>query len=165
MNARWRDERGLTLTEVMIVAAIGLLVLLGLGGFYLNSQATWLDASSKTITQREATLVTEAIVDRVRTSNEVRVNLIPDAEHVQLELYNAPGAPAAAWIFWFDPTDSLIHQGTSMVSDDRGAMHASKVTRFRVTAGDSALAVITLRLRAATGQQVELSTSALLRNR
>ena len=40
MNARWRDERGLTLTEVMIVAAIGLLVLLGLGGFYLNSQAT-----------------------------------------------------------------------------------------------------------------------------
>ena len=44
MRLRPLDERGLTLTEVAIVGVIGVLVLLGLGGFYLNSQATWLDA-------------------------------------------------------------------------------------------------------------------------
>lgn len=165
MNPRWRDESGLTLTEVTIVAAIGLLVLLGLGGFYLNSQATWLDASSKTITQREATLVAEAILDRARTSSRARVNLVPDAEHAQLELYAPGNNVSPAWMFWFDPTDSLIHQGSNPANDDRGAMHASKALRFRVASSDSALAEVTLRLRAATGQQVEISTTAMLRNK
>lgn len=165
MSARWRDERGLTLTEVTIVAAIGLLVLLGLGGFYLNSQATWLDASSKTITQREATLIAEAIADRARTSSRARINLVPDAEHGQLELYAPGNNLSPAWMFWFDPTDSLIHQGTNPANDDRGAMNSSKVMRFRVASSDSALAELTLRLRAATGQQVEISTSIMLRNK
>jgi hypothetical protein len=164
MTIRPLDERGLTLTEVTIVAAIGLLVLLGLGGFYLNSQATWLDASSKTITQREATLVAEAIADSARRSASATAIPFPDADHGQIALYDFNDLTTPYWYFWWDGADSLIHQGPNPATGDRGAMHASKAERFRVVLNDSALVEIALRLRAATGQRVELTTSSMLRN-
>ena len=163
MTTRAHAERGLTLTEVTIVAAIGLLVLMGLGGFYLNSQATWLDASSKTITQREATLVTEAISENARLGAKATVIPLPDLDHGQIALYRLAD-PTPYWYYWWDAADSLIHQGPNPATDDRGAMHASKAERFRVVVNDSALVEVELRLRAATGQRVTVSTSAVMRN-
>jgi len=163
MIARPSSERGLTLTEVTIVAAIGLLVLLGLGGFYLNSQATWLDASSKTITQREATMVAEAIADSVRCAASATAIPIPDVEHGQVALFRR-GDVTPYWYYWWDGADSLIHQGTNPATGDLGAMHASKAERFRVVLNDSALVEVALRLRSATGQPVEQITSSMLRN-
>lgn len=164
MTIRPLDERGLTLTEVTIVAAIGLLVLLGLGGFYLNSQSTWLDASTQSITQREATLIAQAVADRAQRSGSAIASPVPDAEHAQVAFY-LHGAPSTAdWCFWWDPADSLVHHGPDPANDDRGALGASKVERFRVDT-DAALVRVALRLRSATGQRVEVSTSALMRNR
>jgi len=169
MTLRPLDERGLTLTEVTIVAAIGLLVLLGLGGFYLNSQATWLDASSQSITQREATLIAQAIADSVRSSGGASAHAVPDVERGQIHLYRYDPATGtlettAFWCFWWSPADSLVHHGPDPANGDRGALGTSKVERFRVVA-DGALAQVALRLRSATGQQVELATTALMRNR
>jgi hypothetical protein len=164
MRLRPLDERGLTLTEVTIVAAIGLLVLLGLGGFYLNSQATWLDASTQSITQREATLIAHAIADRARESRSAIVTPVPDAEHAQVAFF-APGSGTTAdWCYWWNPGDSLVHHGPDPANDDRGALGSSKVERFRVEA-DAAMVRVALRLRSATGQRVEFSTSAFMRNR
>ena len=42
-----RSERGLTLVELAIVGALATLVMLGLTGFYLNSQRLWIEASTK----------------------------------------------------------------------------------------------------------------------
>lgn len=169
MTHRPLDERGLTLTEVTIVAAIGLLVLLGLGGFYLNSQSTWLDASSQSITQREATLIAQAIADSSRASGGASAIAVPDADHGQLHLFRFDPATGtlettAFWCFWWSPSDSLIHHGPDPASGDRGALGSSKVERFRVDVSAS-LAQVALRVRSATGQAVEVSTSALLRNR
>ena len=169
MRIRPLDERGLTLTEVTIVAAIGLLVLLGLGGFYLNSQATWLDASSQSITQREATLIAQAVADSARTSGGATALAVPDAEHGQVHLYRfdeATGAleTTAFWCFWWSPADSLVHHGPDPANGDRGALGTSKVERFRVVA-DGTLVQVAVRLRSATGQRVEVVTTALMRNR
>lgn len=164
MTLRPLDERGLTLTEVTIVAAIGLLVLLGLGGFYLNSQSTWLDASSQSITQREATLITGVVAGRAQGSAAAIVSPVPDAEHGQVTFYRHGSPPAADWCYWWDPTDSLVHHGPDPVNDDRGALGSSKVERFRVEA-DSAMVRVAVRLRSATGQRIEVSTSAMMRNR
>ena len=163
MNLRPLDERGLTLTEVTIVAAIGLLVLLGLGGFYLNSQATWLDASAQAITQRDATLVTEAIADSVRRGASATAWPLPDADHGQLKLY-PDGSTTPFWCFWWDPSDSLVHHGPDPATDDRGALLSSKVERFRVDANAN-LVTVALRVRAATGQTVEVTSTTLMRNR
>jgi len=164
MNLRPIDEKGITLTEVMIVAAIGLLVLLGLGGFYLNSQSTWLDASSQSITQREATLVTEAIADTAQASALAVATASPDAEHGQVAFYRHNNLVTPSWCFWWNPTDSLIHQGPDPVTGDRGALLSSKVERFRIVA-DASLVQVALRVRVSTGQRVEVSTSTVLRNR
>ena len=164
MTLRALDERGLTLTEVMIVAAIGLLVLLGLGAFYLNSQSTWLDASSQSITQREATLVTEAIADSALASAKAIAIPSPDADHGQIVFYRFDDLLTPSWCFWWDPSDSLVHHGSDPTNDDRGALLASKVERFRITA-DSSFVQVDMRLRAVTGQRVEVATSTLLRNR
>ena len=43
------NERGLTLTELAIVGAMGLLVMTAIMGFYMNCQTLWTDASSKSI--------------------------------------------------------------------------------------------------------------------
>lgn len=164
MTVRPMDERGLTLTEVTIVAAIGLLVLLGLGGFYLNSQSTWLDASSQSITQREATLIAQAVAERAQGSGRAIASPVPDSQHEQVAFYPYGTSPTADWCFWWDPADSLIHHGPDPANDDRGALGSSKAERFVVTA-DAALVRVTLRLRSATGQRVEVSTSAFMRNR
>jgi len=164
MTLRPLDERGLTLTEVTIVAAIGLLVLLGLGGFYLNSQSTWLDASSQSITQREATLVTQAIADTALVSARAIATPVPDAEHGQVAFYRHDDLVTPSWCFWWDPTDSLVHQGPDPANDDRGALLASKVERFRITA-DASMVQVAIRVRAGTGQRVEIATSSVMRNR
>jgi hypothetical protein len=164
MNFRPIDEKGITLTEVMIVAAIGLLVLLGLGGFYLNSQSTWLDASSQSITQREATLVTEAIADTAQASALAIATASPDAEHGQVAFYRHDNLVTPSWCFWWNPTDSLIHQGPDPVTGDRGALLSSKVERFRIVADDE-LVQVALRVRVSTGQRVEVTTTTVLRNR
>ncbi len=161
MRLRPLDERGLTLTEVAIVGVIGVLVLLGLGGFYLNSQATWLDASSQSVTQREATLVLEAIADSVRTGASAIATPLPDADHGQLELYRVDGT--SSWGFWWDPTDSLVHNGPDP-ADDRGALLESPVERFRVEYSHP-LVRVSLLLRSPTGSRIEMATTTLLRNR
>lgn len=158
------DERGITLTEVMIVAAIGLMVLLGLGGFYLNSQSTWLDASSQAITQREATLVTEAIADTAQASAQAIWAPSPDADHAQVSFYRHDDLVTPSWCFWWSPADSLIHQGPDPVSGDRGALLSSKVERFRIIT-DAELVRVDLRVRASTGQRVEVATTTVMRNR
>lgn len=164
MTPRTLDERGLTLTEVMIVATIGLLVLLGLGGFYLNSQSTWLDASSQSITQREATLVSEAIADSVRVGARAIATPVPDADHGQLALYRFEDLTTPCGCFWWSPEDSLVYFGPDPASSLRRPLLASKVERFRVEA-DAAIVRVSLRVRAATGQRVEVETSTLMRNR
>lgn len=167
MTIRPLNERGLTLTEITIVAAIGLLVLLGLGGFYLNSQATWIDASSQSITQREATLVIHAIADSARASGGASALAVPDAEHGQLHLFRMDEATGmlettAFWTFWWSSSDSLVYNGPS--PGNGGALVSSKADRFRVIV-DGNLVQVALRMRSATGQMVEVSTSALMRNR
>ena len=161
MTGRLRDQSGLTLTEVTIVAVIGLLVLLGLGGFYLNSQATWLDASSQALTQREGTFLTEVIGDDARRSDRAIGIPVPDADHGQLQL-QFPSGPDM--FYWWSAADSLVHSGTDIVNDDRGPMLDSRVERFRVEVLSTDFVRVSMRLRSATGSRVEVAFTTFLRN-
>ncbi|MBI5168059.1 MAG: hypothetical protein HZA61_01085 [Candidatus Eisenbacteria bacterium] len=157
------NEKGLTLTEVTIVAAIGTLVLLGMGGFYLQSQATWLDGSAQSLTQREVTLVTQAIVDSVRVAHQAQVTASPDATHHDVALAKASAGGLPFYHFWWSATDSLVHGGTSPGAADDHAMMQSPVDKF-VVAVNGGMVRVSLRARAATGQFVEFSGSARMRN-
>lgn len=156
------DERGLTLTEVTIVAVIGMLVLMAMGGFYLNSQATWLDASAQSITQREVTMVTQAIVDSVRTAHAATVTWSPNVDHWNLTLAKQ-GSLTPFYTFYWNESDSLVHGATTPGASDDHAMMQSIAELFTVSQNGSMVRV-SLRARATTGQRVQFGGSARMRN-
>jgi Tfp pilus assembly protein PilV len=160
-----RSERGLTLTEVTIVTVLASLVMLGIVSFYVNSQGTWMDASSQAITQREATALVEDIRARVHTA--ARAEVADDG--AQLELFEH-GSTNPSYVYWWNASgecqpscDSLVHEGSDRVHD-RGPSVSSTVERFDCSRSDS-LVELTLVLRTAQGQDVEVATRIAMLNR
>ncbi|HEV2104099.1 MAG TPA: prepilin-type N-terminal cleavage/methylation domain-containing protein [Candidatus Eisenbacteria bacterium] len=163
MNAPPSDQRGLTLTEVTIVAAIGVIVLLGMAAFYLESQGTWLDASNQAITQREASFITQTIADSVRSCAKAVVSPSATDPHATLTLYKHSDLVNPAYCFWWG-SDGHVHAGPDPTSGDLGPMTESQADTFRALT-DPTHVQVWLTLRAATGQRVSMTTSAVLMNR
>ena len=160
-----RSERGLTLTEVTVVTALASLVMLGIVSFYVNSQGTWMDASSQAITQREGTALVEAIRARVHAAAKAEIS---DGGG-QLELFDY-GSTNPSYVYWWNASgecqpscDSLVHEGSDRVHD-RGPSVTSTVDRFDCSRSDS-LVELTLVLRSAQGQQVQVATRIAMLNR
>jgi hypothetical protein len=162
---QWSSERGLTLTEVTIVAVLASIVMLGLVGFYMSSQGTWMSASAKAITQREATTLLENISEKVHAAAGATV--IGN----QLELFDSVAPPHTMYVFWWEQPDStvsdtadcLIHEGPDR-DHDRGSAITSKCERFVCTAG-SKMVQVDLLLRSAEGDTVHLNTKIAMINR
>ena len=156
-------ERGLTLTEVTVVMILGTLIMAGLVGFYLSSQGLWLDASTQAISQREASLVASAIRDSVRQSGRAEASAVPDSLHQQLALYLKATDTTPYYYFWWNPSDSLIHAGTTVGGPGSGPMGVSHAERFQLIANERAVHM-DLRLRTATGGGVEISALSAFKN-
>lgn len=157
------SQTGLTLTEVTVVMVLASLVMVGLVGFYVASQDSWMASSAKAITQRDATSLIEAISERAHGA------IVADAslDSTQLDLHYAD--PGASYSFWWnvaDGGDSLIHEGPSGGGGliDRGASVPSRCRRFKCVASDS-LIRIEVALESAHGELVEVSTRVALVNR
>lgn len=159
---RLRENAGLTLLEVTVVIVLATLVMAGIVGFYLNSQAVWVDASTQAVTQREATLVLEDITQAARMAAGASVTQSPDTSHSALTLFSASGGQLAS--FRWDETDSTI-----VASDTSGAEApiglASVVERFQVVTNDTLVTVKDLTLRSPSGRRVTLASTVLLYNR
>jgi prepilin-type N-terminal cleavage/methylation domain-containing protein len=157
-------ERGLTLTEVTVTMVLAAIVMTGLVGFYLSSQATWLDGSLQAITQREATLVIETIRRRVQTANQAVSAPVDGGAHWELVIVQKPGDPG--YYYWWSAADSLIHEGFRDQGDDRGPMLSSKVDRFVVSTSNNfqLVRIVSLQVRTPNGHDVTLSSSIRLAN-
>ena len=161
----FRDARGLTLTEVVVVMVIGTLIMAGIVGFYLSSQGVWLDSSTQVITQREASLIASAVRDSVRKAGWAQVSEVPDPLHCQLALYDKPGAPAPFYYVWWNASDSLIYSGTSLQGDGSGPMGTSRAERLQFVHEELNRNVrMDLRLLTASGERVEISAFAVFKN-
>lgn len=158
-----RRERGLTLTEVVVVMVIGTLIMAGIVGFYLSSQGVWLDSSTQVITQREASLVASAIRDSVRKSGKAFASPAPDSLHEQLALYESADSPTPFYYFWWNAADSLIYSGVTVGGAGSGPMGVSRAERFRFDANDLNVRM-DLRLLATGGNSVEISAFAVFKN-
>jgi hypothetical protein len=158
------SARGLTLIEVVIVMALSTLVVMGMIGFYISSQSTWMAGSTQALAQRDATLLIEAITDSVRAAflAEVQDGPGPDPEHQCLILYDQ--VPNESWRFWWNPADSLVHQGPGL-DQDRGPVVASRVTRFQLDTLDRLVRIRLVELRAGDGQLVRMTSAAAIYNR
>lgn len=160
MNRDRHPERGLTLTELTIAMVLAAIVVVGIVGFYMNSQALWFDASTQSITQREGTVVLEAISRQARNARAFTITY-PGGDTtqsmLQMTVPDAVGSGTHEYYFWWE--DSLIHEGTHPVNDDRGALLQSRVERFVVTASGSMVNVQNLQILSPQGQRMSFSTS------
>ena len=153
---------GFTLAEVMVVMALAGVVTLGLVGFYLNSQATWMDASSQALAQRDASVLVGAIAARAHGATSAAINFSPP--DTVLTFYG-PGF-SDPYSFWWSQADSLVHQGAGDGSVDGGPVVPTHVERFSV-ALDGVLPVVylgLLRVRSETGERVEMESAFTLYN-
>jgi len=164
LNPRARHERGLTLTEVAVTMILGTMIMAGLVGFYLSSQGLWLDTSTQAITQREASMVSAAMRDSIRKSGRAEVSPAPDSLHEQLALFRKPGDLIPYYYFWWSSSDSLLYSGTSIGDPASGPMVVSHAERFQMNASAKAVRV-DMRLRTASGDAVESSAYAVMKNR
>jgi type II secretory pathway pseudopilin PulG len=161
------DERGLTLMEVTVVVVLAAVITLGLTGFYLSSQATWISASTQAMAQRDATTLLEAITRQAREAGDAVV--LPatpgDSTNSELILYTK-GFGTEIGRFSWDPNDSMVHQGIGNPSVPLGAVVPSIAERFKVSLDDS-LSLIHLeriQLRGANQQVVTMRSSVKMYN-
>jgi Tfp pilus assembly protein PilW len=160
-----RTERGITLTELTIVMVLAALVTVGIVTFYLNSQSLWLDASTQAMTQRDATLVLEAITADARPAAGAIVLADPDTLHQTLVLYEDPGKTVERSRFAWNAEDSLIHYFSGPATTARGPLASSKVLRFQLETNDTLVTVRELWMYSSTGQPVEIASTVVMNNR
>lgn len=152
-----RSESGITLIELAIVGVLAAIVLLALTGFYINSQGSWIEASSQAVTQREVSLALDRIAANVHSAAQAQVNPATST----LILLDAHGTELSR--FWVE-ADSMLHMGDPTLAD-HGPMGTSKVLRFEPVATQDFVAIRALEMRSATGRRVTMSTIAAFYNK
>jgi prepilin-type N-terminal cleavage/methylation domain-containing protein len=153
-----RTAPGFTLMEVMVVVLLSAVATLGMVGFYLNSQAMWLDASTQALAQRDATMLLEVLRYEVQEAASAQVlPSSPDSLNHLVILYDASNNERDR--FYWDPADSLVHHDEA--GGGSGPVVSTIVERFHVTLDGALplLAVDTLRVRSTSGQHVQMSTT------
>jgi prepilin-type N-terminal cleavage/methylation domain-containing protein len=159
----FRSQRGLTLTELVIVMTLAAMVTVGLVTFYLNSQGMWVDASTQALVQRDATLLVETLSKRVHMATSAQVINDPDSLHQTLFLFNYD--PQMNSRFYWDPTDGLIHYDIGDPWIPHGPVVGSRVDRFQVDRNDTHVFLTRLRMGTNTGVPVELNSSMAFYNK
>jgi hypothetical protein len=142
--------------EVTVVGVLAAIVMLALTGFYINSQGTWIDASAQAITQREGSLVMEAITDSVHRAASAQL-----AGGV-LTLFDP--TPTEICHFWLDSGDSLMHVGNP-TQPDQGPLIRSTTTRFDCWANSKMVGITALELRSGNRRTVRFASGAVFYNR
>ena len=67
------NERGLTVLELLIAAAIGSVMLLGVTGFYLSALRFSAEGSSQTYLQRQGALVLDELARQIRPATALAI--------------------------------------------------------------------------------------------
>jgi prepilin-type N-terminal cleavage/methylation domain-containing protein len=154
-----RNQHGLTLTELTLVMAIAAIVMIGIVTFYINSQGTWLDASSQALTQRDATLLLERMTAETRMAHSADVVSDPDTTHEQLVLFDLGGERCR---FYWNSSDSLVHLKQGIAD---GPVTTSRVLRFELDTDRNSLVFLRTLSMESSNQPVELASTMALYNR
>jgi prepilin-type N-terminal cleavage/methylation domain-containing protein len=159
------QERGVTLIELVTVMAIALLAMTGIVTFYLNAQAVWLDASTQSMMQRDATLIVERMTTEGRVAATAEIVDDPDPLHQMLILRTHEDLERR---FFWNPTDSLIHFGASTIpgaaAGDDGPLVPAKVAGIHFEADSRLVYVRNLTMASHPDRPVSISSTIALYN-
>jgi len=77
-RTRSRNERGLTLIELLVASVIGFVVVYGAGLVFLGVQKSFQVGAKKLTAQQESTLLASSISRLVRTGSSYQIYNVPD---------------------------------------------------------------------------------------
>jgi hypothetical protein len=146
-----------------VVIVLAGVVTLGLVGFYLNSQAMWMDASTQALAQRDAT----SILEYMRQHGHGAASAVWDASNHKVTFYDRQVPPEELDSFAWNATDSLVYHGIGRDDTPDGPVAPTVVEEFAVTVDPTygLVSVDTLRVRSTSGARVTMSTTIGLFNR
>ncbi len=147
------DERGVTLTELTIVGVLATLIMLGLTGFYLNSQKVWTDGSTQALAQRDATLLVEQLRLRVHGARAAVVSA-QDVDHDVLTLDYETGSTVQIQCNSLDQRVHALANGTT----DLGPIVETPVTCLHFATYSSMVDLSLAELRTANGDTVRIAS-------
>ena len=159
---RQTAQQGFTLVEAMVVIVLAGVVTIGILGFYLNSQATWIDGSSQALTQREATLLIESIAERTHEAAQILVlPTTPPSGNQMVQLMDKDGNPLSE--FTWEASDSLVYLSqvnSAGVMGEPSPITTSVVESFQLTFDTSPLLLhlTRLQLRSSDGARITMSS-------
>jgi len=150
------NERGLTLVEFTIVAALGTVVMLTISSFYLASQSMWLDSSIQAVAQRDASMFVVEIGRRIEAADTVD---LPDATH--LLLYR--NGVQTGSIIWEPPAtfaEIIDDQDSDPTTNPWPANGRLKSLQFRVEGPNPRVVYLdSLRVEMPSGESLYLSSA------
>ena len=158
-----RSNAGFTLTELAIVMVLAALVTVGLVTFYLNSQGMWVDASTQSMVQRDASLIVERMAHRTHLAYTAAILNDPDVLHQTVILFSRDAEETSR--FWWESSDSLIHYSVGSTLTDRGPIVGSKVERFQLDMDENHVYLRELKMVTTAGNPVVLNSTMRLYNR
>jgi len=154
------NERGLTLVEFTIVAALGAVVMLTISSFYLASQSMWLDSSIQAVAQRDASMFVNEIGRRIEAADQVDLT---DPTHLLL-YRNSDQTGSITWEgdTYADITDILNGNETTTRWPANGRL---KSLQFRVEGPNPRIVYLdSLRIEMPSGEALYLSSAFCLYN-
>ena len=156
------NERGLTLVEFTIIAALGTVVMLTISSFYLSSQSMWLDSSIQAVAQRDASMFVVEIGRRIEAADQVD---LPDATHLYLyrntvptgRITWEPGEPGEPGDNFANITDIEGGNETKIRWPGNGRL---KTLQFRVEGANPRIVYLdSLRVEMPSGESLYLSSA------
>lgn len=97
------SDRGFSLTELLVAAAIGAVVLLGIGTFYLSTLRFYEQSSTQAALQRQATLALEEMARQIRPAQALVLDTCKGVANA-LRVRNAGGD----YCFYQDANNQFI---------------------------------------------------------
>lgn len=164
MNTSPRGERGFTLVEFAIVAALSALVVFTLATFYINAQHMWLDSSLQAVAQRDASLLLDVMTDHAAAADSAH---LADATHLYLYRDDVP-LSSFTWQSGDDHVLLTEFDATGMETGTSLWPATGKILQlqFGMPAGSGrTVAVDSLEVETSPGDRIFLSTTLLIANR
>ncbi len=158
-------ERGLTLTELTVATLMASIVMIGLVGFYMNSQGVWMDSSGQALTQREATQLTEEVTQRSRGAAYLTLTPVSGDSLQDITFFSpGPGGTTTTARFWWRAADRRVHLELNG-GGDAGPLEVSDVERFAFRANpDTSYVEFDIRMRSPEDQVVAVTSGIRLQN-
>ena len=155
------NERGFTLIEFLVAIAVGVVVLLGIGGFFLSTLRLSAQSSSQTFLQRQGTMIIDEMARQIRFANGVCKDPDPSKTacpgtcpaNPSLKV-TQPGAPGTGFYCFYLSGDQLVER--TPTGGDVNLLAGSPVP-LKLTSGSLTFCFNPPACGAATGDKVDIS--------